>query len=96
MTFDNTGVIDRLMSSGRSIVVYFAHTFNWEWAPSVSLHTDIRPGEKYVFAQVYRPLRDKTFDRLMLGSARAVCPRHLFCATCCVCAATISCQSPDS
>lgn len=66
MTFDNTGVIDRLMSSGRSIVVYFAHTFNWEWAPSVSLHTDIRPGEKYVFAQVYRPLRDKTFDRLML------------------------------
>lgn len=66
MTFGDTGIIDSLLASGRSIVVYFAHTFNWEWAPSVSLHTALKPSAHCVFAQVYRPLRDRAFDRLML------------------------------
>lgn len=66
MTFENTEVIDNLLASGRSIVIYFAHTFNWEWAPSITLHTAMRPTDKCVYAQVYRPLRDKAFDRLML------------------------------
>lgn len=67
MEFVDTDIIDRLLAEGRSIVVYFGHFFNWEWAPSVSLHTARRPGEGVVFAQVYRPLRSKAFDRLMLG-----------------------------
>ncbi|MDO4319638.1 MAG: lysophospholipid acyltransferase family protein [Bacteroidales bacterium] len=66
MKFDNDGLIDKRLSSGRSIVIYFAHTFNWEWAPSVTLHTAVKPDDKHVFAQVYRPLRDAAFDRLML------------------------------
>ncbi len=66
MEFVDTEIIDRLFAEGRSIVVYFAHVFNWEWAPSVSLHTANHPSDKIVFAQVYRPLRDKAFDALML------------------------------
>lgn len=67
MEFRNTEIIDRLLSQGKSIVVYFGHFFNWEWAPSVSLHTTEKPSDKFVFAQVYRPLRSKAFDGLMLG-----------------------------
>lgn len=66
MEFRNTELIDRLMEEGRSIVVYFGHFFNWEWAPSVSLHTARKPSDKTVFAQIYRRLRDKKFDALML------------------------------
>lgn len=67
MEFSGTDIIDRLLSEGKSIVVYFGHFFNWEWAPSVSLHTEEKPSDKVVFAQVYRPLRSKAFDGLMLG-----------------------------
>lgn len=66
MTFEGTEIIDRLLSEGRSVVVYFAHTFCWEWAPSITLHTEHAPSERYVYAQVYRPLRSQNFDRLML------------------------------
>lgn len=62
-TFGNTAVIDDFVSAGRSVAVYFSHCGNWEWAPSVTLHTST-PGVKY--CQVYRPLRNKVFDRLML------------------------------
>ena len=63
MIFENVGLIDSLTSQGKSIVVYFSHCGNWEWAPSVTLHTST-PGVEY--CQVYRPLRNKAFDRLML------------------------------
>lgn len=66
MEFVDTEVIDRLFAQGRSIVVYFAHTFCWEWAPSVSLHTQRKPGDGVQFGQVYRPLRSEAFDKLML------------------------------
>ncbi len=66
MEFIGTSIIDDLLAKGKSIVVYFAHTFNWEWAPSISLHTTNAPSDSIVFAQVYRPLRNKTFDKLML------------------------------
>lgn len=67
MEFVNTEELDRLMKSGRSIVVYFGHFFNWEWAPSISLHTSLKPSDHTVFAQIYRPLRSKAFDGLMLA-----------------------------
>lgn len=67
MEFADTEIIDGLLDEGKSVAVYFAHTFCWEWAPSITLHTRHRPSEKYVYGQVYRPLRSKAFDRLMLG-----------------------------
>lgn len=66
MTFSGVEHIDRLLAEGRSVVVYFSHTFCWEWAPSVTLHAAHSPSDKVVYAQVYRPLRNKPFDRLML------------------------------
>ena len=66
MTFENLDIIDRYTAEGRSVAVYFSHCGNWEWAPSVTLHTSLRPGRGVVFAQVYRPLRDQWTDRLML------------------------------
>lgn len=57
-----TGEMDR----GRSVVAYFSHCGNWEWAPSITLHcpAQMRRGDR--FCQIYRPLRDRVFDRLML------------------------------
>lgn len=63
ITFENVELIDRLTKAGKSIVVYFSHCGNWEWAPSVTLHTTTDGVE---YCQVYRPLRNKAFDRLML------------------------------
>lgn len=67
MEFEGTDIIDSLMDRGKSIVVYFGHFFNWEWAPSISLHTRHKPSDGVVFAQIYRPLRSAAFDGLMLG-----------------------------
>ena len=35
--FEDVDVVDRLVGSGKSVVCYFAHCFNWEWAPSITL-----------------------------------------------------------
>lgn len=67
MQFTNLDIIDRHLKAGRSVVVYFAHTFNWEWAPAISLHSEVKPSDTVKFAQIYRPLKSKRFDRLMLA-----------------------------
>lgn len=67
MQFANVGLMDGLLAQGRSIAVYFAHIGNWEWAPSVTLHSSPPPGPEMHYAQVYRPLRSKAFDSLMLA-----------------------------
>ncbi len=66
MRFENIELIDRLVAEGRSIVVYFSHCGNWEWAPSVTLHTSRRPGDGVEYCQVYRPLNNHSFDAMLL------------------------------
>lgn len=66
MTFDNVELIDRLLAEKRSIVVYFSHCGNWEWAPSVSLWSKLRPEQDAIFGHVYRPLSNAWFDRYFL------------------------------
>lgn len=66
MTFDGMETVDRLLKEGKSIVAYFSHTFNWEWAPSITLWSKLTPGIDAEFCQVYRPLRNKWFDAYML------------------------------
>lgn len=65
-TFSGVEMIDDCLASGRSVVAYFSHCGNWEWAPSVTLWSRMRPGKDAMFCQVYRPLRNRGFDRLML------------------------------
>ncbi len=66
MQFENVEIIDRLVSEGRDVVVYFSHCFNWEWAPSVTLHSAFTSNPHVKFCQVYRPLRNKAADECML------------------------------
>ena len=66
MTFSGVKHIDDALSMGRDVVVYFSHTGNWEWTPSIRLHSRYASDSQVVFGQVYRPLKDKAMDRLML------------------------------
>lgn len=53
------------IDAGRSVAIYFSHCFNWEWAPSVTLH--MHEGDRKVeFCQIYRPLKSAKIDKLML------------------------------
>lgn len=66
MIFEGTEHVDALLAAGRSIVAYFSHTGNWEWAPSITLWSTQanKPGIK--FCQVYRPLKNEWFDSFFL------------------------------
>lgn len=75
MQFENVSLIDELMDNGKSIVAYFSHTGNWEWAPSVTLWTRHKPDADAVFAQVYRPLRNRFFDKYFLHLRSRFKPR---------------------
>lgn len=66
MEFAGTDILDRLVSEGRSVVVYFSHCGNWEWGTSITLHTRCKAERDVVYAQVYRPLRNQFFDRYFL------------------------------
>lgn len=66
MTFSGVDTTDASLRAGRPVVAYFSHCGNWEWAPSMTLHAAVPPGDKVEYCQVYRPLKNKTFDRLML------------------------------
>lgn len=68
MTFNPADIemIDRHIDAGRPVVAYFSHCFNWEWASSMPLWSRHRE-DKAVFCQIYRPLRNKWFDRWMLA-----------------------------
>lgn len=49
-------------SLNRPIVLYLGHYGNWEWVPSVTMFYN----EPKISAQIYKPLHDAAFDRLML------------------------------
>lgn len=66
MTFSGVDIIDDALAQGRPVVCYFSHTGNWEWAPSITLWSRMSEGDKAVFCQIYRPLRDSWFDSFML------------------------------
>lgn len=58
--------VDRLLDQGRSVVFMFSHCGNWEWGTSITLWSRHKPSDSMVWAQVYRPLRNKFFDRYFL------------------------------
>ncbi len=66
MVYENVDIVDRLLDQGRSIVCYFGHCGNWEWAPSITLWTRHKPNDNVVYSQVYRPLNNKPVDAMYL------------------------------
>ncbi len=68
MTFSGIETVDRLLYEGKPVVAYFSHCGNWEWVTSITLWSDINSDKKHAeFCQVYRPLRNKMMDALMLS-----------------------------
>ena len=54
VVFGGVEKVDEYLSQGKTIIAYFAHTANWEWAPSITLWTSKQRDSEAVFAQVYR------------------------------------------
>lgn len=74
--FEGADLIDEAFDEGRSIIMYASHYGNWEWLTSVTLWTRHRAFADAVYAQVYRPLNNRWFDRFFLnlrGRFHSVC-----------------------
>ena len=60
----NPELVDTLMEKGHTcFILLMGHYGNWEFVPSVTLW--MRKGS-VIFAQIYRPLKNKWFDRFFL------------------------------
>lgn len=66
ITFSNVAIMDDAIAAGKDVVVYFSHMGNWEWAPSVRLHSRFNDDDAVCFGQIYRPLRNPVIDSIML------------------------------
>lgn len=66
VVYNQIEIVDEILESGKPIVAYFAHCFNWEWAPAITLWTSRHKDVDAVFAQVYRPLKNKWTDQWLL------------------------------
>jgi Kdo2-lipid IVA lauroyltransferase/acyltransferase len=60
ITFSNTKFIDKATSEGKDVVAILGHYGNWEWVPAINMHI---MANGY---SVYRPLKNKWFDRYMI------------------------------
>lgn len=58
---ENIELINDAVAAGRSVSVYLGHYCNWEWVSSIPMHVD--PCARC--AQIYHPLENKTFDRIL-------------------------------
>lgn len=58
----NAEIVDQAIESGHSVVLFLGHYGNWEWVPAITRHFK----NKAAMVQIYHPLRNKAFDRLML------------------------------
>ena len=61
--FHNTEALQEIVDNGGSCLMLLGHHGNWEFVPSVTLW--MRKGS-VIFAQIYRPLKNKWFDRFFL------------------------------
>lgn len=63
MVFENVDLVKDLAKDGNSVLLYMGHYCNWEWVPSINLLFD---NNKILLAQIYKPLKNKSFDDLFL------------------------------
>ena len=61
--FHNTEALQEIVDNGGSCLMLLGHYGNWEFVPSVTLW--LRKGS-VIIAQIYRPLKNKWFDRFFL------------------------------
>lgn len=58
----DAALVEQAADEGKPVILYLGHYCNWEWVPAITLYYD-RPK---VSAQLYKPLHDRAFDKLML------------------------------
>ena len=63
MIFNNLELVHELYGKGRSCFMLVGHYGNWEWIASLAIQ---RPDGLH-FGELYRPLKNKTFDRFFLN-----------------------------
>jgi KDO2-lipid IV(A) lauroyltransferase len=63
-TFKNLNIIEKAANEKRDIVAFLGHYGNWEWVTSLPLWVDLN------CLTVYKPLRNKYFDRYFLDVRR--------------------------
>jgi len=63
----NKEPLQRLFDIKHPVVLYLGHYANWEWIPSLALQLNL---DDTIFGQVYRPMKNKAFDRFFLNLRR--------------------------
>lgn len=62
ITVSGGELVDKAIAEGHPVILYLGHYGNWEWVPAIVRHYKAPE----ISAQVYKPLHDKAFDRIML------------------------------
>lgn len=62
MEFHGLDVLEEATKDNRSCAMYIGHYCNWEWVPSIALHTP----KELVKAQIYQHISSKSFDELFM------------------------------
>lgn len=62
VSVENARLVEEAAATGDPVFLYLGHICNWEWVPAITHHFTLPK----VTAQIYKPLRDRAFDRLML------------------------------
>lgn len=64
MTYKGMDLLDEIILSGQSVVLYLGHYCNWEWVTSIPLWCT----PKAQCGQIYHPLENKEFNKLLMRS----------------------------
>lgn len=59
---EGIGLVNEAVAKGKPVVLMLGHFGNWEWVTASARQMD----RAAVICEIYHPLRDKAFDRLML------------------------------
>lgn len=59
---ENADIIEKAAENNQAIIIYIGHYCNWEWVTAITRHYKIPE----LSTQVYKPLRDAAFDKIML------------------------------
>lgn len=62
ITVRNIHEVDYFVDARRPVILFLAHYGNWEWVPALTLKVK----QPSVMGALYKPLRDKGMDELML------------------------------
>lgn len=60
ITFENIAYLENITNQGRDVLAILGHYGNWEYVPAINMHISAQG------CDVYRPLKNKSYDKLML------------------------------